>query len=115
MKHYKKLLENLLTRNGWRVEQINSHASWWIEESWNIRSIEKNWGKALVIAFLRHFYSESASENDYPSVYKITANLEMPVNPENDGLPFASMRLDTGNFHRALADFMAEINQFREH
>lgn len=110
MKRYKQLLENLLIYNGWRVEGMSSHDAWWIEESWDIQSIEKNWGKTLVIAFLVDPLYEG--KNKSSAVSKITASLQMPADRYHAWLAVAS--LNKGSFNDELAQFMNRINQFRK-
>lgn len=111
MKHYKELLLKKLADSGWELVAQDDDTDWWLEESWQIKSIQQNWGEEIYILFLVDPQYEGAKKSQ--AVWAVMAVNEVPTERPLGDEEIVQMDLVKGKFDQKLQDFVEGINEYR--
>jgi hypothetical protein len=110
VKHYKELLLAELINSGWELMERNDGVEWWLEESWQIRSVKQQWGFELQVLFLVDPMFEGAEKSR--GVSTVTAAEKVPEERPH-GNRVAMLSLRHGRFDENLTTFINALNTYR--
>ena len=111
MKYYKELLLKKLSDSGWELFEKDDETDWWVESVWKIRSIKQNYGKVIFVLFLVDPQYDGTNKSS--AVWAVGAFEKLPLDrPLEDGISI--MDMVKGKFDEKLAQFVTEINRYRD-
>ncbi len=111
MQHYKQLLLEKLTNNGWELVEIDDDTDWWLDEIWTIKSTRQKWGHELKVLFLVNPLYEGHVANS--PVQELVVVEQIPDNRPIGDIGIATISLHRGRFDIQLALFTNQLEDYR--
>ncbi len=112
MKYYKELLLEKLSLSGWELVEINDNTDWWLEEYWQVKSNQQNWGTQIFVLFLVDPMFEGTKKSQ--AIWAVMATENIPKQRPLGTEGIVLMDLVKGKFDSKLEEFTTIINQYRD-
>ncbi len=113
MKYYKEEILRKLSDTGWELVSIDSdHTDWWLDDLWEIQSVQQLYGLKLYI----HFQVDPQYDglNKSSAVMNVTVNQDRKLDySASHGIDIAELYLKGGKFKNRIESFAISINKFR--